>query len=144
MTNRNLLGGTSGSVLAGLAGFLLVLFSADPDARGAAGHALLPGDTATVVIEPAVFVGMVEITGDERRGYGVLLSTATQEVIVADNAVSRSLAEFEGEVVAVRGRLIERSQAPPTMVVRDFRVLGRPGSGSEPGERRSARVEIAC
>jgi hypothetical protein len=142
MTNRPLLGATA-PLLAGLAGFLLVLFSADPEARGAAGLVLLPGDTPTVVTEPAVFVGLVEVTGDERRGYGVLLSTATEEVVVADNAVSRTLAAFQGEVVAVRGRLIERSEAPPTMVVSDFRVLGLPRPETAPRDS-AGKLEIAC
>jgi hypothetical protein len=78
----------------------------------------------SVVIEPVLFVGMVEVTGDRDRGFGVLLSTATDEVLVADSAIGRRLALYDGEVVAVEGRLLEQANGPSTIVVREFRVLG--------------------
>jgi hypothetical protein len=93
---------------------------------GRGGCATAPPDEPgpVVVIEPALFVGMVELTGDSELGFGVLLSTATEEVLVADGAVARRLVEHEGEVVAVEGRLLERPNTPATIVVREFRVLG--------------------
>jgi hypothetical protein len=86
-----------------------------------------------VVVEPAVFVGMVEVTGDHEHGLGVLLSTATEEVLIANDAVGERLIGLDGEVVAVEGRLIEAAEGPPTMIVRAFRVLG---------ERRSSRGAV--
>ena len=91
---------------------------------GIGAHPAAPGPY--VVTEPALFVGMVEVTGDTERGFGVLLSTATEEVIVADGAVARRLAHHAGEVVAAEGRLLEQANRPATMVVREFRVLGTP------------------
>lgn len=83
-----------------------------------------PGAASSVSIEPVLFIGMVEVTGDRERGFGVLLSTATEEVVVADSEVARRLAQHEGEVVAAYGRLHESPNAPSTMVVREFHVLG--------------------
>jgi hypothetical protein len=83
-----------------------------------------PAAASSVSIEPVLFVGMVELTGDPESGFGVLLSTATDEVVVADSEVGRRLAAYEGEVVAAYGRLLETPNAPSTMVVREFHVLG--------------------
>jgi hypothetical protein len=77
-----------------------------------------------VVVEPAVFVGMVEVTSD-RGARGVLLSTATEEVVVANNALAEQLMDLEGEMVMVRGRLTESADGPPMILVREFHVLGR-------------------
>ena len=77
-------------------------------------------------------------------GISVLLSTATEEVLVADNAIADRLMGLEGEVVAVEGRLIDTADGPPTMVVRSFRVLGASHSSAARGtwarisQRRSA------
>jgi hypothetical protein len=89
----------------------------------------------TIEIEPVLFIGRVEVTGDDERGFGVLLSTATEEVVVADSAIGRRLADYEGEVVAAYGRLLESADAPPTIVVREFHVLG--SETHEPGVSRA-------
>lgn len=102
---------------------------------GAAPGVAAAGAPLVVVVEPAVFVGMVEVTGDE-RGRGVLLSTATEEVVVANNALAERLMDLEGEVVMVRGRLTETPNAPPTMLVREFHVVGR-GAARDPARPRS-------
>lgn len=85
-----------------------------------------------VVVDPAVFVGMVEVTGDREHGLGVLLSTATEEVLIANDAVGERLIGLDGEVVAVEGRLIENAEGPPTMIVHAFRVLGEEDSSRGP------------
>jgi hypothetical protein len=92
----------------------------------------------SVSIEPVLFVGTVEVTGDRERGFGVLLSTATEEVIVADSEVGRRLADYEGEVVAAYGRLLESPNAPSTMVVREFHVLGDESLDRSAAQRVSA------
>ena len=89
-----------------------------------------------VEVDPVVFVGMVEVVGDQ-RGVGVLLSTATEEVVIADNAIAERLMQLEGEIVAAEGRLIEAGDGPPTMIVRAFRVLGA-------ARAPSARTATAC
>ena len=109
-------------------------WSLAPDLRG----------SPAVITEPAVFVGLVQVTRDAEHGVGVLISTATEEVWVAEGAVAQALARFEGELVAVRGRLIESPEAPPTLEVRAFRVLGGdPGAG--PDDRLvSTHRSVAC
>ena len=139
MARGAVLGGAAPTLLAGAAGFALVLLSADPQARNAAACALSPGQAErsepapTVVSEPAVFIGRLELTPDPQHGHGLVVATATEEVVIADNDVARSLREYAGEVVAVQGRLIERPEGPALMIVREFRVLGlAPRRSSEP------------
>ena len=97
---------------------------------------------AHVAAEPDVFVGMVELAGDETHSIGVLLSTATEEVLIADNAIADQLMGLEGEVVAVEGRLIETADGPPTMVVRSFRVLGASRSSQPAGPGHESRNRL--
>lgn len=144
MTTRALRRRLGGSLLTASAVFLLVPLSVDLHALSTIPR---PDVTRTpvVIVEPAIFVGMVEVTGDAEHGFGVLISTATEEVVVADDAVSRALMRFEGEVVAARGRLIETAEAPTTMVVREFRVLGTEPGRTQSEERLvSERGAIAC
>jgi hypothetical protein len=114
--------GALGSALRGTAAALLCAL-----ALAEGGCAQPPAEPGrSVAVEPVFFVGVVEVTRDPEHGPGVLLSTATEEVLVA-GALGSRLARYEGEVVAVRGRLLERANEPATIVVRAFRVLGLPG-----------------
>lgn len=118
---------------------LALMLALAPSLGGAPGVAAA-GGPLVVVVEPAVFVGMVEVTGDE-HGRGVLLSTATEEVVVADNPLAERLMDLEGEVVLVRGRLTESAEAPPTILVREFHVVGRDAAGgpARPGSEAGMR-----
>ena len=118
---------------------LMLSLALAPSLGGAPGVAVA-GGPLVVVVEPAVFVGMVEVTGDE-RGRGVLLSTATEEVVVANNPLAERLMDLEGEVVMVRGRLTESAEAPPTILVREFHVVGRDAAGgpARPGSEAGTR-----
>ena len=92
----------------------------------ATGGCRAAGDTSApvVVVDPAVFSGQVEVTEDPRSGVGVLVSTATEEVLIAPGPVARALREHEGSRVTVTGRLFVEGPGAPTMVVRSFRLHG--------------------
>ena len=77
-----------------------------------------------VLVDPAHFVGWVEITEDSRHGSGVVVSTATEEVLVARGAAERALRRERGERVELVGTLVSRPQRTPVMDVRAFRVIG--------------------
>jgi hypothetical protein len=102
-----------GTALASLAAFALLACASGARERG-----------REVVVDPARFVGFVEIAQDPRHGSAVVVSTATEEVRVARGPAERELRRERGERVELVGTLVERPQQIPVMDVRAFRVLG--------------------
>ena len=67
--------------------------------------------------DPDVVVrGWVEVARDDELGSGVLVSTPTDEFVIATNARGCELARLAGDEVEVRGSLVERSSGAPTLV----------------------------
>lgn len=79
-----------------------------------------------VVTEPVVVRGYVEVARDEDIDSGILLSTPTDEFVIAMNAAGREIARLAGDEVEVRGSLVERGAGAPTLVARSYRVIGLP------------------
>lgn len=80
-----------------------------------------------VVTEGVVVRGYVEVARDEDLGAGILLSTPTDEFVIAMNAAGREIARLAGDEIEVHGSLVERSDGAPTLVARTYRVVGLPG-----------------
>jgi hypothetical protein len=95
-------------------------------ALAAAGCAQSGAREPSVVVEPVVFSGFVQVAGPPGADTGVILSTATDEVLVADGPVARELRALEGERVQVTGRLVESGPGAGTLVPERFRVVGDP------------------
>jgi hypothetical protein len=83
-----------------------------------------PESAREVVVDPAHFVGWVEIAEDPAQGSAVVVSTATEEVRVAAGPAERELRRERGERVELVGTLVERPHEIPVMDVRAFRVIG--------------------
>jgi hypothetical protein len=82
------------------------------------------GSAREVVVDPAHFVGWVEVAEDPAHGSAVVVSTATEEVRVAAGPAERELRRERGERVELVGTLVERPNEIAVMEVRAFRVIG--------------------
>jgi len=89
--------------------------------------AIAAAPSPTVVVSEGVVArGYVEVARDEELGAGILLSTPTDEFVVAMNAAGREIARLAGEEIEVRGSLVERGAGAPTLVGRTYHVVGLP------------------
>jgi hypothetical protein len=99
----------------------------------------------TVIVEPAVFVGTVEVVRDPALGSGVWFASATERVVVFDDVMGRILRQCEGDVAMIRGRRIDRTRgrridrtlSPPGFLVRELRCLGADAPDAVPHRRRT-------
>jgi hypothetical protein len=91
----------------------------------------------TVIVEPAVFVGTVEVVRDPALGSGVWVASATERVVVFDDVMGRILRQCEGDVAMIRGRRIDRTLSPPGFLVRELRCLGADAPDAVPHRRRT-------
>jgi hypothetical protein len=80
-----------------------------------------------VVTEPVVVRGYVEVAGDEELDSGILLSTPTDEFVIAMNAAGREIARLAGDEIEVHGSLVEHGGGAPTLVARTYHAIGSSG-----------------
>jgi hypothetical protein len=89
---------------------------------GAAPPAEEPPPAVAALIE-TTFVGQVELAPDA-DGDAVLVSTATEEVIVRPERVADALRAAAGRQVRLHGWIVDRPQDDLVMIVSDYEVTG--------------------